>query len=203
MLLAYPAKEPQELTVISSPFRVESRILWGGSDLHQNYHAATPAQHWAYDIIVEPALHGSLELEAYGCWNKPVYAPIEGRIVLKRDGIPDNVPRHFPESNYKDKLAAMGNGVVIETGQGYLVMAHLRNGSVAVDVGHDVNQHTLIGACGNSGHSSEPHLHLHYQRQSPEKIGLITANPLPLYFLREGKKTVLKGGFSRSCSQNT
>lgn len=199
-LIAYPGRAHSG-GVIQSPFRVNARVAWGGDGLGENYHAATPAQRWAYDLVVEPAFHGDTALESYGCWGQAVSAPLAGRVVAVRDGKPDAVPGVLPalslQAQLDDRLAALGNAVVIETTEGYLVMAHLRQGSVTVTVGQEVTEETQVGACGNSGHSSEPHLHLHYQRQSPEKQGVILANPLPLYVWHEGNKMLLKGGLTR------
>ena len=41
------------------PSNDELRVFWGGDRLATNYHAALPDQRWAYDLVVEPAAHGS------------------------------------------------------------------------------------------------------------------------------------------------
>jgi murein DD-endopeptidase MepM/ murein hydrolase activator NlpD len=63
-----------------------------------------------------------------------------------------------------DERAVFGNHVVLEHGDGeFSVLAHLRHGSVAVEAGDRVRRGQRLGACGNSGRSSEPHLHYHLQ----------------------------------------
>jgi murein DD-endopeptidase MepM/ murein hydrolase activator NlpD len=58
----------------------------------------------------------------------------------------------------------LGNYVVIDHQNGeYSFLAHLKQGSVAVQVGVRVEPGDLLGLCGNSGNSSEPHLHYHLQ----------------------------------------
>ena len=60
--------------------------------------------------------------------------------------------------------ANAGNHVVIEMARGrYVLLAHLMRGSVVVQVGETVSPGQLIGKCGNSGNTSEPHLHLQVQ----------------------------------------
>ncbi|MEZ7171746.1 M23 family metallopeptidase [Sporosarcina sp. OR05] len=40
-------------------------------------------------------------------------------------------------------------------------MAHMKEGSVAVAKGDTVTTGQLLGKVGNSGNTSEPHLHIH------------------------------------------
>ena len=53
------------------------RVAWGGDRVSTNYHAAVPDQRWAYDLLVEPAMHASERLEDYGCYGTPVVAPAQ------------------------------------------------------------------------------------------------------------------------------
>lgn len=53
-----------------------------------------------------------------------------------------------------------GNYVIIEhENKEYSMLAHLKKNSIQVKVGELVKEGQHIGRCGNSGNSSEPHLH--------------------------------------------
>src|SRR3546814_15367827 len=58
------------------------------------------------------------------------------------------------------------------------MLAHLRRGSVAVEAGQQVAAGDELGRCGNSGNTSEPHLHLHLQDAPVFGEG----NGLPAFF---------------------
>jgi hypothetical protein len=62
-----------------------------------------------------------------------------------------------------------------------LLLAHLQNGSVAVKIGHRISAGQLIGKVGNSGNTSEPHLHIHAQKQVTKGSGSTWA-PVPIRF---------------------
>ena len=71
------------------------------------------------------------------------------------------------------------HSVVIDHQNGeYSVLSHFRQGSVVVAVGDTVVAGQLLGKCGNSGHSSEPHLHYHLQDGPDRHKG----NGLPAHF---------------------
>jgi len=55
-----------------------------------------------------------------------------------------------------------GNHVILEMagGRPYLVVAHLRRGTVVVRPGEPVAAGQMLGRCGNSGNSTQPHVHL-------------------------------------------
>lgn len=174
------------------PADVPLRVVWGGDSVKTNYHAVTPDQRWAYDLLVEPYLSGSPNLEDYGCYGVPVLAPISGTIVSAHDGEPDETPG----AGSNNIEAPTGNHVMIrieETGT-YLVIAHLKEGSVAVETGDVVEEGQLLGECGNSGNTSEPHIHIHHQRQDPTVYPLNFAEGLPLYFRDHDGEPMPVGG---------
>jgi hypothetical protein len=177
----YPAslESTQPSATVRVPFTVPMRVLWGGNELEYNYHAAYPDQRWAYDLTVDPQQLGSDKLEDYGCWGKDLVAPAAGRVQLAHDGEPDVPPG--PPSNSK---APFGNFVSLELSSGtFLVLGHLQQGSILVRTGDQVTEGQALARCGNSGNTSEPHLHLHHQRQ-PLVLGKPPglAEGLPLYF---------------------
>lgn len=174
------------------PAEVPLKVAWGGDKIETNYHTVAPDQRWAYDFLVEPYVNGSDKLEDYGCYGIPVLAPISGLVTIAHDGEPDEVPG-VVSNNY---TAPTGNHVVIqlqETGT-YLVIAHLKPGSVAVKAGETVEEGQVIGACGNSGNTSEPHIHIHHQRQDPAVFPLNFAEGLPLYFRDHNGNPMPVGG---------
>lgn len=192
---AYPASldKTNPAVTIRLPADVPMRVAWGGDSIKTNYHAAAPDQRWAYDLVVDPYFSGSANLEDYGCYGVPVVAPIDGLVVSAHDGEPDEVPGIL-SNNF---TAPTGNHVMIrieETGT-YLVIAHLRNGSVTVRTGDTVEEGQAIGECGNSGNTSEPHIHIHHQRQDPTEYPLNFAEGLPLYFRDHDGPPMPVGGF--------
>ncbi len=98
-------------------------------------------------------------LTDYHAFDLPVLSPVWGRVLACRTDIPDHAPG---EINLQDNW---GNHVLIGLGGGDAVLlAHLRQGSVAVLPGQQVEPGTPIARLGNSGRSTQPHLHLHVQR---------------------------------------
>jgi murein DD-endopeptidase MepM/ murein hydrolase activator NlpD len=139
-------------------------VVWGGPDERRNYHVRSPDQRHAYDLVRwrRGATHrgsGARNSHYYG-WNRRVVAPAAGVVVGARDGVRDNRPGRELE-NAAD---AAGNHVLLDLGRGeYALLAHLRRGTVRVRVGDRVRAGRTLGRVGNSGNSSEPHLHFHVQ----------------------------------------
>ena len=74
--------------------------------------------------------------------------------------------------------ALAGNHVIIQRdGGGYVVLAHLRTGSIRVEDGERVAVGRELGQCGNSGNSTQPHVHVQVM-DSPDPF---TARGLPLH----------------------
>jgi len=73
-------------------------------------------------------------------------------------GVADNMPGSM------NPYSALGNAVFIRHRENEVsILAHLKQGSICVKVGDKIAQGQLIGLCGNSGNSSEPHIHYHLQ----------------------------------------
>lgn len=167
------------------------QVAWGGDSIATNQHAAVPDQRWAYDLLVEPYMTESEELESYGCYGMPVVAPTDGLVTQTHDGEADEVPG--AASN--NLTAPMGNFVVIQLEGGtYLVIAHLKPGTLSVEAGEEVQEGQVIGQCGNSGNTSEPHIHIHHQRQDPALFPVNFAEGLPLYFRDHDGAAMPQGG---------
>jgi hypothetical protein len=192
LALPYPASiDDQPQLHVRVPTDRKMRVYWGGEDLAHNYHALYPDQRWAYDLVIEPAGVGSKELSDYGCWNEPVLAPMAGIVSSIHDGDPDATPGTIAETeNYA------GNHVVLKSEQTgtYLLVAHLAKGSVEVKPEQRVEEGQRIGRCGNSGRTSEPHIHVHHQRQEIGPFPIGVAEGLPLFFRDHLGPAMPKGG---------
>ena len=160
------AVQSRNATSMSLPFRGEWAVVWGGDTKMQNYHVTIPSQKNAMDIVVldekdSPFRTDGKTNEDYYCFGREVYSPCDGKVFIAIDGVPDNEP------GVMNRMSALGNSVVIETEAGeYVVLAHLKNGSVEVVQGMNVKVGSLLGICGNSGNSSSPHIHMHIQDSS-------------------------------------
>lgn len=149
-------------THLRLPFDGTWTIFAGGRTLATNHHAVAKNQRFALDIAIakEGKTHineGKL-LTDYYVWGKEVLAPAEGRVVVLADGLPDN------EMGTTDKENVAGNYLVIDHGNGeYSFLAHFQNGSFEVKEGDAVKAGQVLGRVGNSGNTTEPHLHYHLQ----------------------------------------
>lgn len=136
----------------------------GGSHPAANLHAAHPAQRYALDISKLNAFGTRArgiypkDVRRYAIFGAEVASPCNGTVVTARDGLPDNTPGVLDEKN------VAGNHVVVRCGDANVMLAHLQRGSVAVRPGQNVAQLQRIGLVGNSGNTSEPHLHVHAER---------------------------------------
>ncbi|MEO4001090.1 peptidoglycan DD-metalloendopeptidase family protein [Mesorhizobium sp. CAU 1732] len=161
------------------PFEGRWTVVWGGRTPNLNYHAVVSEQRFASDFLIQ--LDGSthkgegLVLEDYHCWDRPILAPARGAVVAAENALPDQpIGEMDPEK-------PAGNHVVLDLGNDeYLFLAHLKQGSVEVKVGDTVESGQQIGTCGNSGNTSEPHLHVHMQN-TPD---LTKGEGLPAFFNR-------------------
>ena len=191
--VAFPAdSDSTEPTLaIRVPTDEAMRVAWSGDAAAGNHHAITSDQRWAYDLVVEPYFTGSTKLTDYGCYDVAVVAPIAGEIVQTASAEPDAEPGAISGN----VTAPYGNHVVIApAGGGHLIIAHLKPDSVTVRSGDRVEEGDVIGVCGNSGNTSEPHVHVHYQRQHPKDVRMNFADGLPLYFRDHGGAAMPKGG---------
>lgn len=152
-------------------------VLYGGKDYHT--HAVWPSERYAYDILIKPYGTGNSDLQSYGIYGKNVYAPIKGKVIEIHNGEEDIVP------NVEKFTSLLGNYIYMkieETGT-YLIFAHLKNNSIRVKEGDIVEIGTILAQVGNSGTTSEPHLHIQHQKNNPCKSLIMIADQgLPIKF---------------------
>ncbi|WP_211655504.1 M23 family metallopeptidase [Planococcus alpniumensis] len=140
------------------PITDEWFVFWGGKNEFLNYHYVYESQRYAYDLVVmkeeRTFRENGKRNENYYAFNKEVAAPANGQVVKVVDGIKDNMPGDMNESE------PAGNFIVIKHSVNeYSLVAHFKQNSIRVKEGETVQQGEIIGLCGNSGNSSEPHIH--------------------------------------------
>jgi len=185
-----PPKMERTKTRFILPFNGEWTLVWGGDTPEQNYHAAGhQSQKHAMDVVIKDEKGKSYRTSGtnnddFYAFGKELIAPCEGEIILVVDGVKDNIPGQM------NPFFPTGNTVLLKTDNSeYLVFAHFKQHTIKVTQGQRVKQGDLLGLCGNSGNSSEAHLHFHVQ--NVEDMNMATG--VKCYFA-----DILVGGEKRS-----
>jgi hypothetical protein len=160
----------------------------GGDRLLLNHHAGHAAQGHALDISALNAIGlraaGLLpaDQERYAVYGASVISPCTGKVLAARDGLPDLAP---PQ---RDRQNAAGNNLVIACDDLRVELAHLRAGSLTVAPGDSVVSGQPLATVGNSGNTTEPHLHIH-------AVDAETGKAVPIRF--DGRTPVRNSEFER------
>ena len=172
------------------PFRGEWSVAWGGDTYEVNRHLRNRDQRRAADIDrlgPDGKTHrgGGGSNSDYYAYGEEILAVADGTVVTAVDGVPENVP------GSENPYMAFGNVVVLRHRDDlFSVYGHLQPANIRVKVGGSVTRGTTLGLCGNSGNSSEPHLHFQLQ-DGPliEKSWGVTPFFANVSLVRDGKTT--------------
>ena len=138
---------------------------------------------WRTALATEPP-------ERYLAFGRPILAPADGVVARTHDGEADHAGRRSQLALLpymlgqagrlrKGPAAIAGNHVVVELRGGvFAALAHLRRGSLRVAVGDAVVTGQQLGECGNSGNSTQPHVHV----QLMDSADLAVARGVPVAF---------------------
>lgn len=126
--------------------------------------AERPAFAWLWPLARRP--------EAFPAFGAPLFAVADAKVVTAVDTQRDHLSRNsllglayllLAEGELRGLAGAhrvFGNRVVLDLGDGtYAAYAHVRRGSLQVRTGDTVRAGQRIARCGNSGNSTEPHVH--------------------------------------------
>jgi len=127
--------------------------------------------------------------ERFPGFGRPVLAPVHGLVVGVHDTAPDHQAfRGLPSVGYAltqrrraaaGWVALAGNHVMIQTRDGLVIaVCHLQHRSVQVRLGQSVRVGEPLAHCGNSGNSTEPHVHL----QAIDRLDVLHAAAVPISF---------------------
>lgn len=177
---AYPSSHDNSPSQVRFRLPLDGPVTvgWGGGTPGQNYHVAYADQRWAYDLLVTrdgKSFHGDgKKVTDYYCYGLPVLAPADGVVQATFDGDPD-----MPVGELGGGTNAGGNQVVLQVAPHEFVwICHLQRGSLAVKPGDRVTAGQVLARVGNSGNTSEPHIHIHLQDTAADGFG----EGIPLHF---------------------
>jgi hypothetical protein len=146
---------------LSSPLRGgEFHVTFGGANASVNQHGD-----YALDIGKLNAFGLSAagffprDLQGYAAFGADVVSPCAGDVISTENTRPNRRPLD-PDGD--DRTG--GNHVVIFCDGHSVQLAHLQIGTVAVNVGDRVSAGDLLGKVGNSGNTTQPHLHINAAR---------------------------------------
>src|SRR3954463_4580436 len=154
--ISVPTTDP---VVLDSPLAGEWYVYNGGRSVLLNGHSPNESNAVDFQRLgANRRTHtggAGAALTDYAGFGMPVLAPTDGRIVEVTDDYADTPPGTNGDH---------ANNLVMDIAGGrYLVLGHLKQGSVTVHVGDVVRRGQPLAAVGNSGHTNEPHLHAQIQ----------------------------------------
>lgn len=172
---------------VSPPVRGSWRAVNSPSSRVPSHGIHTYGQTYAIDLVFEPPGSPPRRLSWHPLarragdfpgFGRPVHAASPGRVVRVRQGQRDHWSRTsvpaliylLVESMIRELLGVgrvIGNHIVVDLGDGrYALYAHLQRHSAAVRPGDRITAGQQIARCGNSGNSTEPHLHFQVMDRS-------------------------------------
>lgn len=172
---------PDEPVHLAFPLQNGSyQIANGGSSLLVNRHYPVRSQRFALDIVELDAVGMRAQglyprdVTRYVIYGEPVYSPCDGTVT---EAVERRPTMHPPK---RDTEHIDGNHVIIECRGVTLLLAHLQPNSVTVDAGQDVTRGQRLGRVGNTGNTTEPHLHIHAVDRGTGDV--LHGAPVPIVF---------------------
>ena len=161
---------------VAVPVRGRWRALNSPADRVPSHGTHAYGQTYAIDLVHEPKdgtrPRGYRRPEEFPGFGKEILAPGDGCVVSVRDRAFDHRSRTRAdlallmrfEGQLRQALGGArlltGNTIVLDLGGGvFASFSHLKRGSARVKLGQHVRRGDVLALCGNSGNSSEPHLH--------------------------------------------
>lgn len=138
-------------------------VAQGGNHELMNYHQVAPPQKYALDILKLNSFglraNGLYpkELEKYHIYGDDLYSPCHGEVIELRNDVNDVSPPEMDTENVEGNFVKL----LCDDHDAFIFMAHLQKGSIVVSEGERINVEQKIGKIGNSGNTTEPHLHIH------------------------------------------
>jgi murein DD-endopeptidase MepM/ murein hydrolase activator NlpD len=161
-----PAPPPAVATndiPMTLPFKGRWTVFWGGDNFEVNKHIEHKSQRRAGDLVIVGPEGKTFRTDGktnkdYYAYGQEILAAADGTVETVIDGVPDNAPGTM------NPYFATGNTIIVEHSPTlFSAYAHLQPRSLRVKPGAKVKRGDVLGLCGNSGNTSEAHLHFQLQ----------------------------------------
>ena len=184
---------------VAFPFTGRWRVLNSPADRVPSHGTSAFASSYAIDFVPVDASGRTAPVtlrtlvrpeppERFPGFGRPILAPVDGTVLAAFDTAADH-PSHrgFPSLSYAATqprrvaggwVALAGNHVLIRCVDAVVALCHLQWSSVVVFAGQAVRAGDVVGRCGNSGNSTEPHVHV----QAIDRPDVDTARAVRLTF---------------------
>jgi len=140
---------------------------------------------YAYDFRTENS-GKEKDLKEFPIFAKEVLAPGDGIVIQVINGSIDVLPGE------RDRSVGVGNAIMIDHQNGeYSLLCHFKQDSIKVKVGNKVKQGEVIALCGNTGNTSQPHIHFHLQDNPRLHLG----KAIPIQFRKINVNGQLKENY--------
>lgn len=155
-------------------------IQGGGSPVTNFFHNILSSQSFAMDIVkidnFGRRATGILPRsnDKYQIFGDSLFCPCNGLVLAAAGQLQDNIPP------FRNLGRSIGNYVILICEPAYIVMGHLKQGSITTKSGEFVREGTYLGQVGNSGRTVEPHLHI--QANLIGNSNWYRGKPLPILF---------------------
>jgi len=180
----------------------KTNVMLANLPLNLTQHRQQHSQEFAFDIVgmgmdksgvLNTSNGAPTKLSDYIIYHKDIVAIGDGVVVEVAEGFPESRmgnPKEYTEAFFETLLkelvpkigfknALCGNYIIIDHGNGeYSAYMHVSEGTIKKKVGDHVTAGEAIAKVGNTGHSTEPHLHF----QVMDAQDFLVANGLPVMF---------------------
>jgi len=171
--LDVPLRPPANPPLIALPFEGSWRVTQGHTcDTNHRRGRLGGEFSWDFAAVAEgghpgvPGFDTSHRNDESATFGRPVISPVAGTVVSVVDGVEDNdeqkaYPRRSIVDAVREPRWIFGNYLVLDAGNGvFVLLAHLKKGSIAVKRGDVVRERMVLAHAGNSGNTMLPHVHV-------------------------------------------
>lgn len=169
------------------PFEGQWLVVNGGLDRKRSHSWSIWPQRYAYDFVIQDEgektyANDNKRLEDYYCYGKNIIAPAGGEVIEAVDKHPNSSVYGNGRVDCKAK-DIRGNFLIIKHKENeYSTIAHIQPGSISVRAGDKVIRGQIIARCGNTGNTTEPHIHF----QLNDGKSFFNSAGLPIKFKNTG-----------------